>query len=209
MKRAISVIAMAFDDSTDLPLGGGLDVVFICTGNRARSPFAAELLLDRLDGRSARVGSRGLLDVGPLPALPDAIWAAQRLGVDLTGHRAQALRQGELAEADLVVGFEPVHVVEAVTAGAASPQRAFLISELAELALEARSRDGRQHELGPRQIVQLADELRGAQRLGGGSVADPIGTSRSNFRSTFERIVRLVDDISLGLLGATHGHRLE
>jgi protein-tyrosine-phosphatase len=55
------------------------------------------------------------------------------LGVDLTRHRARPLLSGALASADLVIGFERMHVDMAVEVGRVHPERAFLLLELPAL----------------------------------------------------------------------------
>ena len=118
------------------PGTSGFSVTFVCTGNRARSPVAQELLRRLVTGRDVSVDSYGTLDLGPVAALPEADAAARRLGVELGGHRARALRPGVLGDVDLVVGFEPTHVATAVVDAGARRERCFTILELVEL-LEA------------------------------------------------------------------------
>ena len=82
--------------------------------------------------------------VGPegAPALPDAVEASKRLAVDLSRYRARVLRHGSLANADLVLGFEPSHLVLAVVEGEAPPGRAFLLAELVRLLEGVVAADG-------------------------------------------------------------------
>ena len=51
-------------------------VVFVCTGNRARSPLAEVFLRAKVDSGAVRVESYGTLELGPAPATPEAIAAA-------------------------------------------------------------------------------------------------------------------------------------
>jgi len=74
-----------------------------------------------------------MLDLGPVPALPEAVTLAGELGLDLTSHRAQQL--GDLRDRDLVVGFERKHVMAAVVDAGAAVERTFTLSELVELLL--------------------------------------------------------------------------
>jgi protein-tyrosine-phosphatase/DNA-binding transcriptional ArsR family regulator len=81
--------------------GGPASVLFVCTGNSARSPIAEALLSRRTAGEVA-VASAG---VRPKPVLhPDAVRVlAERFGIDATGRRPQAL--------DAVAGRRFTHVV--------------------------------------------------------------------------------------------------
>jgi protein-tyrosine-phosphatase len=82
------------------------------------------------------VDSLGLYDLGPVPALKEAVDAARRLELDLSAHRARPLAGQMLAEADLVLGFERIHVAAAVVDAGALRERTFTLPELVEL-LEA------------------------------------------------------------------------
>ena len=77
------------------------------------------------------VSSLGTLDLGPVPALPEAVTLAGELELDLTGHRAQQL--GDLRDRDLVVGFERKHVMAAVVDAGAPGEKTFTLPELVDL----------------------------------------------------------------------------
>jgi protein-tyrosine-phosphatase len=170
-------------------------VVFVCTGNRARSPFAEALLRRRIGFSEVSVDSCGTLDLGPLPALPEAVDAAARLGVDLREHRARPLRPG-LEDRSLVLGFEPAHVAAAVIDGGARPERTFTVVELAELLTGASGVGG-----SPERVVELAHARRPTGVLSAPSIPDPLGGSRAEFRRAFERIDHLVAVIAFELFG--------
>ena len=80
-------------------------VSFICTANRARSPFAAALLGGLVSNRPIVVDSFGVLEQGEASALPGAVRAALEFGIDLSGHHARALHPGDLVTSDLAIGF--------------------------------------------------------------------------------------------------------
>ena len=67
------------------------------------------------------------------PALPEAVTAGRRRGVDLAAHVSRSLRDADLAQADLVLGFEPQHVRTAVVDARANIARTFLLAELIPL----------------------------------------------------------------------------
>jgi protein-tyrosine-phosphatase len=115
------------------------------------------------------VSSLGTLDLGPVPALPEAVTVAEELGLDLTAHRAHRL--DDLRAHDLVVGFERKHVMAAVVDAGAAVERTFTLSELVELLLglsgspaDARERVAEAHASRPpdfrdRPITEIRDPL--------------------------------------------------
>ena len=128
--------------------------------------FAAET-----DGLPVEVSSLGTLDLGPVPALPEAVTLAEELGLglDLTSHRARQL--GDLRDRDLVVGFERKHVMAAVVDAGAAVERTFTLPELVELLrglsappADARERIAAAHAARPpdfrnRPLAEIRDPL--------------------------------------------------
>ncbi len=143
------------------------------------------------------MSSYGTLDVEGMPALPDAIAVAAALGVDLSAHRARALRRGLLVDDDLVVGFEPSHAAAAVEVGQARTERVFLLLELPELLdrLAVPSGSGARHA---RQVIAELGRLRDARPRGSAILADPIGESRQ----VFAEVARVIDAVTHALAAA-------
>ena len=110
-----------------------LQVAFVCTGNRFRSPLAAALLAREADGLPVRIVSLGTLDLGRKPALPEAVAIAEELGLDLSGHASRNLASVELESFDLVLGFERKHVMASVVEARARLERTFTLPELVGL----------------------------------------------------------------------------
>jgi protein-tyrosine-phosphatase len=110
-----------------------LQVAFVCTGNRFRSPLAAALLVREADGLPLRIVSLGTLDIGSRPALPEAVAIADELGLDLSGHASRNLAKVELEPFDLVLGFERKHVEASVVDARARLERTFTLPELVGL----------------------------------------------------------------------------
>lgn len=163
--------------------------------------MAEAVLARRLRTEPARVRSAGTLGVGPVPALPGAVRAAARVGIDLSHHRAHSLRLGELEGADLVVGFEPGHLSAAVIDGGAQVERTF---SLVELGLLLR-RNGTEApgRASPASVVQHAHERRPIGFLHTPTIADPHGASDEVFVRTLEVIAGHVSTIADALFGAT------
>jgi protein-tyrosine phosphatase len=175
------------------------DVVFVCTGNRARSPLAAALLSRRLAHFPVRVTSVGTLDLGAVPALPDAIETAAALGLDLRSHRAQSHR-GAGPDADLVLGFERHHVATAVVDWKAARERTFTLPEIVELlegvALPAMPDPVRRARI----AVETANTLR-PKPATPAELPDPLGRPAAYYRELAERLTDLCDRLAAGLFG--------
>lgn len=186
---------------TDTSTNDTFEVAFVCTGNRARSALSEALYRRYADGFDTRVRSFGTLDVGGALALDHAVDAGRRLGVDLSAHTAVALSNGVLAEADLVLGFEPHHVAAAVIDGAALPDRVFLLREFAEL-IEAGSRaDSSAQHARSEVLAAHASRATPSSSAARFVIADPVGRSSSVMYATAVEIEALVRRIVWGLFG--------
>ena len=178
------------------------DVAFICTGNRFRSPLAAALLAAETQGLPVRIESVGMLELGPMPALPEAVSAARSFGLDLSAHTARDLAQLDLASFDLVLGFEQLHVRSAVGAGHAAAERTFVLPELVVLLEALPSSPSLPEPIErARRRIQEADRLR-AQAGSNATVhgiADPLGRPASVQRRTAEEVQTLVSQLARGL----------
>ena len=162
-------------------------VVFVCTGNQARSPLAEALFRERSVGTPVEVASFGTAHLPPSPALPDAAAVGAGLGIDLTEHRSRPLEPGALARSDLVIGFEPFHLAAAVVDGGAARERSFLIRELAGLLAVAQRRgsDG----LGPAARIEALDRLRPGRPMPSSlAMPDPAGQPARVFAALGEEI---------------------
>jgi protein-tyrosine phosphatase len=120
-------------------------IVFVCTGNRFRSPLAAAFVKRLTKGLPVEVESYGTLRLDGLPPLPEALQIGDACGVSLSEHRTRCVDHAALETADLVLGFEPHHVYHAVVDGGALRERSFLLDELVSIlsreAVEAAQQD--------------------------------------------------------------------
>lgn len=87
------------------------NVVFICTGNACRSPFAETVLkqmLKEANINNVDVWSCGTLDWGNNPRDAQMVLTAKELGYTMEG-TTQHMRRDDLVKADKIIVFEPYH----------------------------------------------------------------------------------------------------
>jgi protein-tyrosine-phosphatase/predicted ATP-grasp superfamily ATP-dependent carboligase len=80
-------------------------ILFVCTGNICRSPYASSLAWAEL-GSSFLVSSQGLLAVPGRNCPPLAVKTANQAGIDLAGHSAAPLSQEEIDRTGAVFVFD-------------------------------------------------------------------------------------------------------
>jgi len=108
-------------------------IAFVCTGNRFRSPLA-EAFAQRLTlGLPVSIGSYGTLPLENAPPLPEAIEIAEWCGISLSAHRTRYLNNASLEDVDLLLGFEPGHIQQAVVDALAPRERSFTLGDFVSL----------------------------------------------------------------------------
>jgi protein-tyrosine phosphatase len=108
-------------------------ITFVCTGNRFRSPLA-EAFVHRLTlGLPVTTDSYGTLSQENAPPLPEAVEIALSCGISLSDHRTRYLNKASLQDVDLLLGFEPVHVQQAVVDAQAPRERSFTVRDFVSL----------------------------------------------------------------------------
>jgi len=179
-------------------------VVFVCTGNRFRSPLAAALLSQAADGLPIEISSAGTLELRGAKALPEAEEAAVRFGVDLTEHRSRSVTEAPLHDADLVIGFERMHVATAVVDGGARRDRTFTLPELVDLLAGIDSSPSSTPVARARDTVRRAAAARpqdDPKLLSIAELADPLGRSDDEQREIAERLRELTLQVHRSLFG--------
>jgi len=87
-------------------------VITVCTGNICRSPMAEGLLRHYLPESlqtQVEVSSAGTHALHGHQADPHAIEAMERIGIDITGHRARQITKAIARESDLILTMETAH----------------------------------------------------------------------------------------------------
>jgi protein-tyrosine phosphatase len=177
------------------------DVVVICSGNRFRSPIAEAVLRRAADGLPVRVRSFGTMDLPSGHALSEALELAPGYGLDLMSHRSHPLAGTDLSGADLVIGFEQIHVSTAVVGARARCERTFLITEVVAGLDETGPPQADGVVERARAVVRQADESRRAAHRIPQEIADPIGGSAAGYRKTADEVYRLTSRVAERLFG--------
>lgn len=182
------------------------NIVLVCTGNRVRSPMGEAFLRDALKGLPVSLTSVGIEDWGPQPAIPEAVAAARDLGSDLSAHRARPITGVDLGEADLVIGFERVHVSRALGAANATPDKTFTMIELTEYLREANAPQGVDPMARASAVVEQLPDIRSRRGLSTREIdlTDPLGGPPGVYRETATRIKELCGKVAEGMFGVTN-----
>ena len=176
-------------------------LVVICTGNRVRSPVAEGFLRGLLADQPVNVSSAGVLDLGPVPALPETIDTAAALGLDVSAHRAACVVGNDLGGADLVVGFEHRHVATAVVDAKAPRDRTFTLEEIVDLLERVLPPTETDPAERAREAVARAHALRQGRQEAAREIADPLGGSMDVYRATLTRVRDLSERLAVRLFG--------
>jgi protein-tyrosine phosphatase len=185
-------------------------ILFVCSGNLCRSPFAEAWLRAWLgeNGADATVSSAGILTQGR-SSPPEFIDAARRAGVDLSAHRSSYMEVVDLEKADLVIGMGREHVREAVATSPAVWPRCFTLKEFVRRGRAIGSRTPEQ----PMEawLAVLHQGRKTADLLGSASeddVFDPMhGNSDPDFQACVSQLARLVNELAI-LLWPTRNGRI-
>jgi protein-tyrosine phosphatase len=117
------------------------DVLFVCTGNRCRSPVAEALTVRTLRSRGvqASTASAGLLEGGALLP-PETVRVLQRYGIDGRRRTSRQVSAELVGASALVLGMDRSHVREVSVLDASAWHRTFTLKELVRRASIAGAR---------------------------------------------------------------------
>jgi protein-tyrosine-phosphatase len=159
-------------------------IAVVSTFDRTRGPLAAALLRKATEGLPVEVGSFGIEPADPSSPTPGAVAAGAALGLDLSSHTPTRLVSGALVEADLVLGFEWIHLQRAVLDGHARRTSAFTVLELLS-HLQETSADPLDAVERGRIMVQRAHQARVEASVGDVQLVGPRASADLGDTATF------------------------
>ena len=173
-------------------------MIFICTGNQARSVIAERYVKRATAGLPVTVESGGTLDIPAGPALQEAVIAGRNLGLELGDHQSRCLIGIDFSDADLVIGFEQHHVASAVVDGGAAADKTFLMAELVRLLKSVTPPSTGDVEERARAAISSAHGVRVATNsfVPGEELTDPAGRDSRFFDETAAAIARMCDEFT-------------
>ena len=176
-------------------------ILFACTGNRCRSPYAHLYFARLVEGLPVTVMSAGTLD-SPDQLVPDELVEIGRsAGLELAEHRSRFLEPGEFDDVDLFVGFERAHVAAAVVDAGVEHAKAFTLPEIVRLLGEVPSPGIQDPEERARALVAAAADKRreGPDFVPGEEVSDPFRRSQATYQRAADEITSLCDALHKAL----------
>lgn len=197
---------------------GPFRVLFVCTGNRVRSPLAAALLdaeLTRALPCAATVTSAGTLAPEGRLAHRLTVDALAARGIDIAGFTSRRLDAGLAMAADLVLGFERSHVDQVLALWPSGLRTTFTLPVFARLAPSIMVPKGPQaaptaqpHHAGRSQHTgvevwqgAVAQAARLRQTISAPDIADPLCRDHCHQQSIMAETIRAVHRVATALIG--------
>jgi protein-tyrosine-phosphatase len=180
-------------------------IAFVCTGNRFRSPLAAAFVNRLTLGLPVRTESYGTLQIEGAPPLPEAAKIAVSCGISLADHRTRFLNHVSLEDVDLLLGFEPLHVGQAVVDAQAPRDRSFTLVDFVSLLplYGAPPADGDLVGRARSLVTDAGARAAESNGLSSTSTPDPFGGPWKVYRRTAVEIRELTISLAERLFGVT------
>ena len=185
----------------------------VCTGNICRSPFAAQLLGDRLEqaGVDASVWSAGTHAMVGYPMPPEAAALSRRAGLDPDAHQGQQLTPTMVDLADVVLTASREHRAAVVKMLPRASRRTFTLREFARIAewvaADSASPGGPPAPADPAALIEEVASSRGlatpAARPDDDDIIDPYRRAPEVYAEAERLITQAVDTVARAFAAAS------
>lgn len=175
-------------------------ILYVCTANQCRSPFAEATVRREAGARPVVVSSAGLMD-GSRTVRPNGLVAGRERGLDLSAHRSRALADIELDEFDLILTMERRHSREIIAEHPRLAARVFTVKQFDRWS--AAHRRPRRAALRP--WLQLRGSQRPVQEMLGDSEDDDLSDPYDGPVSEWRRMADLFDAHAVHLIAWLEG----
>ena len=172
------------------------EIVFVCTGNRCRSPYA-QIRLSGLSPDWVAVSSAGTLDIPGARPPKELRQVASDRSVDMSAYRSRSLRDVDANRVDLVLGMTLDHVARAVVDRGAEASKSFTLTEFVRLVEAFEDASGESLE-SARDLVARAHEQRFSSNVfvPADDVEDPMGGPVRAYVEMADKVDNLCDRLA-------------
>ena len=178
-------------------------ILFVCTGNICRSPYAERRLRQLLPDAGVPIASAGVGAMVGSGIEAETSEQLRRLGADVTGFAARAVTPELLEDSELVLTLTRAHRGEVARVHPAAMRRIFALGDFADLCRSSQTwRPIRPSQPWLPQVVAEAAAARGTiapREAAVVDVVDPYGRSARTHTEAFERIEELLEVITVAL----------
>ena len=176
---------------------GALPVLFVCTANISRSPYAerrAAQILAEFGGDPVALASAGIPGVPGRGMDPEMAAQLAARGGQANGHVSRSLTRADLDSTALVLTFEFAHRVRIIDAWPEQAIKVFGLHQFADALARVRA---------PARGLELLDQVYAATRPDGvnADVADPYRRGTAAARACAQEIDALLGSIVPALAG--------
>ena len=181
--------------TADAQNGGAARVLFVCSANRIRSPFAEAVARELAAQRHLPIefSSAGFLD-GGRQATSTMVEVAAEAGLDLGRHMSRQVDRELLEQADLVLAMTGEHVIDLVGLDPGAARRVLTLREAAAAA-SVHGPPPWEPTATRAWAVTVSDRPIAAVLSGDHDTADPIGRPVKAYRATAREITELVGSV--------------
>ena len=178
-------------------------ILFICSGNRCRSPLAEVFVRQISSDLPVEVRSAGTLELGSIAVAPEMLPIAERFGLDLSAHRSAPLSAISPPYPDLILGLERVHAAAAVIEARLPAERVFTLIEMVRLLENITPPLESDPAARARSAVALAHQARRTSPafVPGEDIADPFGGPTNGYVEMTVQVRELCTRLMSGLFG--------